>query len=164
MELTNSEFQLENLLRDVIEWLEPLLQEKSLRHELIFEPNVCFLLYSDIVKIRQVLINLVGNAIKFSASGGHIEINCAHAKNGISIAVKDTGYGIPDEQQQQIFEVFQQIKAKTANSEKGTGLGLALVQSLMELMGGSVSLQSKPDTGSTFTIHFPESSCNTPES
>jgi len=151
-----SEFQLENLLQDVMEWLEPLLQEKSLQHELVFHSDTPIMLYSDSGKVRQVLINLLGNAIKFTESGGHIKVSSIHDVNGVSIEIQDTGCGITVDQQQQIFEVFHQVNS--SGTLKGTGLGLALVQSLMKLLGGSVSLKSKYGKGSTFTLHFPASS------
>ena len=114
------------------------------------------MLYSDSVKVRQVLINLLGNAIKFTESGGHIKVSSIHDVNGVSIEIQDTGCGITVDQQQQIFEVFHQVNS--SGTLKGTGLGLALVQSLMKLLGGSVSLKSKYGKGSTFTLHFPASS------
>jgi len=156
MQIFNSEFQLENLLQDVMEWLEPLLQEKSLQHELVFHSDTPIMLYSDSGKVRQVLINLLGNAIKFTESGGHIKVSSIHDVNGVSIEIQDTGCGITVDQQQQIFEVFHQVNS--SGTLKGTGLGLALVQSLMKLLGGSVSLKSKYGKGSTFTLHFPASS------
>jgi len=156
MQIFNSEFQLENLLQDVMEWLEPLLQEKSLQHELVFHSDTPIMLYSDSGKVRQVLINLLGNAIKFTESGGHIKVSSIHDVNGVSIEIQDTGCGITVDQQQQIFEVFHQVNS--SGTLKGTGLGLALVQSLMKLLGGSVSLKSKYGKGSTFTLYFPASS------
>jgi len=155
MQIFNSEFQLENLLQDVMEWLEPLLQEKSLQYELVFHSDTPIRLYSDSGKVRQVLINLLGNAIKFTESGGHIKVSSIHDVTGVSIEIQDTGYGITVDQQQQIFEVFHQVNS--SGTLKGTGLGLALVQSLMKLLGGSVSLKSKYGKGSTFTLYFPAS-------
>jgi signal transduction histidine kinase len=155
MQIFNSEFQLENLLQDVMEWLEPLLQEKSLQYELVFHSDTPIRLYSDSGKVRQVLINLLGNAIKFTESGGHIKVSSIHDVTGVSIEIQDTGCGITVDQQQQIFEVFHQVNS--SGTLKGTGLGLALVQSLMKLLGGSVSLKSKYGKGSTFTLYFPAS-------
>ena len=156
MEVQQTNFQFENLLQDVMEWLEPLLEEKSLQHELVCLSDKPIKIYSDSGKIRQVLINILGNAIKFTESGGHIKVSCIYNLNGLSIDIRDTGCGITIDQQQQIFEVFHQVNPSGAL--KGTGLGLALVQSMMELLGGSVSLKSKFGKGSTFTLFFPESS------
>jgi len=140
-----------------MESLEPLLHEKSLQYELIFQADRQYLLFSDSGKVRQVLINLLGNAIKFTEPGGLVEIRISQDETGIYVAIQDSGCGITDEQQQQIFNVFHQVKSSGISPQKGTGLGLALVQSLMELLGGSVSLKSKVGKGSTFTIRFPNS-------
>jgi len=157
MEIEKKDFNLKTLLQDVMEGLEPLLNEKSLKHEIFFEEGKQFLLFSDTGKVRQVLINLIGNAIKFSSPGGHIYIKNTQNKKGISINIKDTGCGISDEQQERIFKVFYQVKfSSNSEGKKGTGLGLALVHSLMKLLGGSVTLKSKIGVGSTFAIHFPK--------
>ena len=157
MEIQHTKFQLEILLQEVMESLEPLLHEKSLQYELIFQADRQYLLFSDSGKVRQVLINLLGNAIKFTEPGGLVEIRISQDETGIYVAIQDSGCGITDEQQQQIFNVFHQVKSSRIPPQKGTGLGLALVQSLMELLGGSVSLKSKVGKGSTFTIRFPNS-------
>ena len=156
MQIFNSEFQLENLLQEVMGSLEPLLQEKFIQHELVFHSDTPIKLYSDSGKVRQVLINLLGNAIKFTESGGHIKVSSIHDVNGVSIEIQDTGCGITVDQQHQIFEVFHQVNS--SGTLKGTGLGLALVQSLMKLLGGSVSLKSNYGKGSTFTLYLPASS------
>ena len=154
MELQKTEFDIENLLRDVMELLEPLMQEKSLHHELNIQSKQQIMLYSDYGKLRQVLINLLGNAIKFSDPEGQIGINCWRDETGISIAIEDSGCGIAEEEQQQIFEAFHQAESSEDNLQNGTGLGLALAKSLVDLLGGSVSIKSKYGTGSTFTLYF----------
>ena len=115
------------------------------------------LVRGDPVRLAQVVSNLVGNAIKFTEPGGRIEIRCTQDENGIDLAVKDTGCGMSKEEQQHIFKVFHQVKATGVTPQKGTGIGLALVQSLMELLEGTVSLKSTLGEGSTFTLHFPVS-------
>ena len=154
MEVQKTKFDIENLLKDVVELLEPLMQEKSLRQELIIQSKHQIMLYTDYGKLRQVLINLLGNAIKFSEPEGQIGINCRKDETGISIAIEDSGCGIPEEEQQQIFEVFHQAESSTDNLQNGTGLGLALVKSIVALLGGAVSIESKYGTGSKFTLHF----------
>ena len=84
------------------------MQEKKLQHELVIQSNPSSMLYSDYGKLRQGLINLLGNAIKFTEPEGHIEVSCWNDEMGISIAIKDSGCGIAEEEQQQIFEVFHQ--------------------------------------------------------
>ena len=156
MEIVKKDFLLKTLLEDIMESLEPLLNEKSLKHKIFLEAEEKLLLFSDSAKVRQVLINLIGNAIKFTDSGGIIHIKCYQNKKEVFIAIKDTGCGISDKQKENIFRVFHQVKSSSDSEGKiGTGLGLALVHSLMKLLGGSVSLESKFGEGSTFTIHFP---------
>jgi len=162
MEVQKTEFDIENLLIDVVDLLEPLMQEKSLRQELIIQSKHQIMLYTDYGKLRQVLINLLGNAIKFSNDEGKIGINCRKDKTGISIAIEDNGCGIPEQEQQQIFEVFHQAESSTNNLQNGTGLGLALVKSLVELLGGLVSIKSEYGTGSTFTLYFEHKDSNLP--
>ena len=130
MQIQQTEFQLEDLLQDVMEWLEPLMQEKSLQYELEVISDSPIFLFSDSGKVRQVLINLLGNAIKFTESGGHIKVRSIQDVNGVSIEIQDTGCGISSDQQKQIFEVFHQVNS--SGTVKGTGLGLAHVQSLMK--------------------------------
>ena len=130
------------------------MQGKTLRHDIIVQSEQQITLYSDYGKLRQVLINLLGNAIKFSDPEGHIGINCRRDETGISIAIEDSGCGITEQEQQQIFEVFHQAESSADNVRNGTGLGLALVKSLVKLLGGSVSIKSKYGAGSTFTLHF----------
>ena len=116
--LQKTEFDIENLLRDVVELLEPLIQEKTLQHELIIQSEQQIILYTDYGKLRQVLINLLGNAIKFSDHEGRIGINCWKDEIGISIAIEDSGCGIAEQEQQQIFEVFHQAEFSADNAAK----------------------------------------------
>ena len=138
MEVNKTEFDIESLLRDVIELLEPLMQEKSLQHEIIIQSEEEIIFFTDYGKLRQILINLLGNAIKFSDPEGLIFINCQKDEKGISVEIEDNGCGIAEEEQQQIFETFHQVESSAENLQKGTGLGLALVKSLVELLGGTV--------------------------
>ena len=156
MEIVKNDFQITILLKDVMEGLEPLLNEKSLKHKLFLDEEKQLLLYSDSGKVRQVLINIIGNAIKFTEPGGFINIKCFQNKKGIFVEIQDTGCGISEKQKENIFKVFHQVKSSShSDNKEGTGLGLTLVHSLMKLLGGSVSLKSKIDNGSTFTIYFP---------
>ena len=154
MEVNKTEFDIESLLRDVIELLEPLMQEKSLQHEIIIQSEEEIILFTDYGKLRQIFINLLGNAIKFSDPEGLICINCQKDEKGISVEIEDNGCGIAEEEQQQIFETFHQVESSAENLQKGTGLGLALVKSLVELLGGAVLVKSKYGKGSKFTLHF----------
>jgi signal transduction histidine kinase len=119
----------------------------------------------DADRTLQILLNLVGNALKFTPSGGSIHVSAARSGDTIRITVEDTGTGIPPEQFEAIFEPFVQVRdhdgievaglVNPAASEKGAGLGLAISRHLARRMGGDVTVASTPGVGSTFTLTLP---------
>jgi signal transduction histidine kinase len=116
-------------------------------------------LCGDAVRLRQVLTNLLGNAVKFTAEG-HVTLHARllerHGPRArLRFEVSDSGIGIAPEQQQAVFEPFTQADASTTRRFGGTGLGLAIVRRLVEMMGGEVALQSTPGQGSTFRVTLP---------
>ncbi len=120
--------------------------------ELIFHYEACsrFDFYSDPVRFRQILSNLIGNAIKFTDEG-HIEVGCLNAEKGmVTFYVRDTGIGIPEDKFNLIFERFRQADGSATRKYGGTGLGLAISKGLVEVMGGKIWLDSAPGKGSTF--------------
>jgi signal transduction histidine kinase len=117
-------------------------------------------LWLDEVRFRQMLMNLVSNALKFTPPGGHVSVRLERAENvagsELVLEVKDTGCGIPHEMQSGIFQPYVQgLSENRPSSEPGTGLGLAIVRQLVQLMRGSISLQSQPGAGATFRITVP---------
>jgi signal transduction histidine kinase len=112
----------------------------------------------DVSRLRQIMINLVGNSVKFT-NQGKIEMRCSMMIDGqkrlLSFAVTDTGIGIPREQFATIWEPFRQGNSSATREYGGTGLGLAIVRKLAELMQGSISLESTLGAGSTFTLTIP---------
>jgi len=108
-------------------------------------------LTTDQKHLRQCLLNLLGNAVKFTRDG-QIDMHASATDTQILFAVRDTGIGIPEEQQQRIFEAFAQADPSTARKFGGTGLGLTITQKLANLMGGKVTVISAPGKGSTFTL------------
>jgi signal transduction histidine kinase len=113
------------------------------------------LVEADERRIRQVVFNLLSNAVKFTPQGGRVDVSTAHVDGEVQIAVHDTGPGIAAEDQERIFEEFQQAHGGNGERPEGTGLGLALSRRLVELHGGRIWVESEPGQGSTFTFTLP---------
>ena len=110
--------------------------------------------HTDERKVKQVLLNLLSNALKFTPEGGRIDVRASLAHDVVEIAVTDTGVGIPPGDQATVFEEFRQVGA-AAKKVEGTGLGLAISRKFVELHGGAIRVASKPGKGSTFTFTLP---------
>jgi PAS domain S-box-containing protein len=145
---------LDELLRDVVAQLEgqPRDAGVALRAEV---PENLAPITSDLVLLRQVLINLAGNALKFTHAGS-VVLAVEADRNGqpLCIHVRDTGIGIPVERQQAIFEPFEQAAPETHKTYGGTGLGLSISKAICDALGYGLTLQSEPGKGSTFTVHL----------
>jgi signal transduction histidine kinase len=136
------------------------LQTKDLTLERHVSANVPETLMADGLRVRQILMNLVSNAIKFTPKGG-VVINADWiAPDGtndtgvLRLTVSDTGIGIPADQQHKIFASFEQVDSSVTRRFGGTGLGLSIVKQLAELMGGRVAVDSTPGQGTTFTVEL----------
>lgn len=155
-------FDLRSELAIMLQPLQVRAQEKGLTLRCEVAGDVPLRVAGDAGRIRQVLINLVNNAIKFTQTGSvrlAVErIPNTTAVSDLSFSVSDTGIGIAPEQQQLIFEAFTQADASTTRRFGGTGLGLTICKRLVDLMGGRISVQSTPGVGSVFTVHLPLSS------
>ena len=113
-------------------------------------------LYADARKVKQILINLLSNAIKFTPDGGQVTLSAGRDRDqGLEIAVADDGIGMASEDIAKAFKAFGQVDSALARKFKGTGLGLPLTKSLVELHGGSLRLESAPGAGTTVTVRFP---------
>ena len=153
LDLEVSEFDLRRLMEGVADLMAVKAQEKGLEFTCFIQPEVPTRLAGDRNRLRQVLINLVGNAVKFTHSGEiTIRVRPGEARDlgAVRFEVTDTGIGIPPEQQHLLFERFSQVDASTARKYGGTGLGLSIVRALAELMGGEAGVHSEPGKGSTF--------------
>jgi signal transduction histidine kinase len=155
MQVHVSEFSIEELVTDLADLVRPLADKK--RQTLLLEiPPGLPRMTSDSGKIKQILYNLMNNAIKFTPPEGTITlgVDCPNPES-ICLTVRDTGPGIPVEQQAEIFEKFRQLDASKTREHPGTGLGLAITKELVNILGGAITLQSREGQGSTFSVTLP---------
>ena len=129
-------------------------EEKGLKLSYKIDDNVPPLIMGDPTRMNQILINLVGNAIKFTETGA-IDILLKEQNNQLLFQVQDTGIGISKEEQENIFAAFEQAKNSTTRNFGGTGLGLSISKQLIELQHGKISLESTEEVGSTFYVILP---------
>jgi signal transduction histidine kinase len=144
------------LLGDVLRTTSPLARERTLVLELDSHLPEGMLIMADAVRLRQVLINVIGNAIKFTDQGG-VYVSIEQLGSRVQIRVRDTGIGIPPEKLETIFEAFSQVDTSTTRKVGGTGLGLPISRRLAEMHGGGLWADSKgiPGEGSVFTLELP---------
>jgi CheY-like chemotaxis protein/signal transduction histidine kinase/CHASE3 domain sensor protein len=146
---------LQRLTSDLKQMFDPIAGERNLTFDIDIEKGLPPAFESDRQRLEQVLKNLLSNAFKFTETGG---VRLAMGLNGadaITFAVTDSGIGIPSDQQQAIFEAFRQADGTISRKYGGTGLGLSISKELVRLLGGSLTLESKPGKGSTFTAKLP---------
>jgi PAS domain S-box-containing protein len=158
VELTRQPFNLTACIADAIGLVEPTALHKNLTLTRIVAADIPRLLEGDFARLRQIFVNLLGNAVKFTEHGGvHLEVrteSIAADEVSLSIIIRDTGIGIPKDKQSRLFQHFFQVDASATRTYGGTGLGLAISRRLLELMGGTIGVESEPGTGSTFTLHL----------
>jgi signal transduction histidine kinase/CheY-like chemotaxis protein len=161
LDVDHSPFDLDALTRDVLDLMRVRAEEKGLQVVLDKHTALPRLICGDGAKLRQVLINLIGNAVKFTAEGRitlRLSARPTHAPHGLNllVEVEDTGSGIAAEDQDRIFEPFTQIVATGQQTlQKGTGLGLSITRQYVEVMGGRISVESQSGRGSCFRIELP---------
>lgn len=165
--LETVEFLLPQTLEDTVQLFAEPAQKRGVELISHIEPEVPSLVQGDPSRLRQILINLLGNAIKFTQQGEvyvHSFIGQKHPDYvDLCINVQDTGIGIPPEAQSQIFNPFAQADSSTTRKFGGTGLGLTITKQLAELMGGDIQMTSVEGQGSTFSIHIPLGQAAIPE-
>ena len=154
VDLEIEELALDDLLVGLREAVEPLVAAKNNKLEIVAKTDIK--IHSDRLRLHQVLINLAGNACKFTTEGT-ISVTATHAEKdqGVRIVVADTGVGMSQEKLGRIFHAFVQVDDSASRRKQGTGLGLAITKKLIELLGGSISVASTPGEGSAFTIELP---------
>jgi signal transduction histidine kinase len=158
MELDVAEFDLPMAIENAL----TLIKERAARHGIelalkIDEELDCFM--GDERKFKQILVNLLTNAVKFTPEGGNISVAAGRNDGVVQISVADTGVGIAPEDQGRIFEEFRQARGDVTRKAEGTGLGLTLTRKFIELHGGKIWVKSELGKGSTFTFTLPEGTC-----
>jgi signal transduction histidine kinase/DNA-binding response OmpR family regulator len=152
LELAIESLPVELAFGDVLNTLSPLAEKKQMGLSQRCEAGLSVL--ADATRFKQVLMNLVGNALKFTPEGGSVELVAFPTDGQVRVEVHDTGPGIPEEEQTRIFEAFYRLR-QSGQSSEGTGLGLAITQRLLELQGGKLELTSTPGHGSCFYFSLP---------
>ena len=152
LSLSPAPFNLLNTLEDVLMLISPKAQEKGLDLWLDYDPGSPVGFVGDVQRLRQILINLIGNAVKFTLSG-HVAVRVRYGEEtGLELAVEDTGIGIPEDILGEIFCEFTRSAEADRNAFEGTGLGLAISRRLTELMDGRIEVSSTVGVGSTFKV------------
>ena len=157
IELEAHPYDLRQCVEEAVELLAPKAAEKGLELVVLIDPEVPAVVVGDVTRLRQVLVNLIGNAVKFTATG-EVVISAQGRPEAdsdeicLQFTVADTGIGIPKEKQERLFQSFSQVDSSTTRQFGGTGLGLAISRRLAELMGGNMRVESEAGEGSKF--HF----------
>jgi signal transduction histidine kinase len=153
MELEPTTFHLPSAIENAL----TLVRERAQRHGITLGRTVderLGMIDADERKVKQVLLNLLSNALKFTPEGGRIDVRAAARDDAVEISVTDTGVGIAPEDQATVFEEFRQV-GSAAKKVEGTGLGLAISRKFIELHGGRIWVESQVDKGSTFAFTLP---------
>jgi PAS domain S-box-containing protein len=156
IDLEHRPFALATMIEDITELLAPRAQARKLEIAAYVDERLPVEVVGDAARLRQVLLNLAGNAIKFTSTGGvALIVEPGIWPNEISFLVRDTGIGIAPEAQARIFREFEQADERIARSYGGTGLGLSISERIVKRMGGRITLESQPGVGSTFEVSIP---------
>jgi PAS domain S-box-containing protein len=159
VELHHDEFSPVKTAKDLVVVMQHVIQGKSIELKAEYGANLPECVAGDLARLRQILINLIGNAIKFTLEGHvTIKLNLISDLDGvvkIEFSIKDSGIGIPVDKLNTIFDRFTQVESEYSRRFEGSGLGLAIVKNLVEMMGGTITVQSEFGKGSTFTCILP---------
>jgi signal transduction histidine kinase len=151
----------EHSVSGLLATIEPLVSPLAEAKQIVLSVDACdpsLGLAGDAERTRQILLNLVGNAIKFTGPGGRVRLTCEERDGWAEIRVSDNGPGIAPEKQESIFDPFVQVERRFSNPREGVGLGLSISRDLARAMGGELSVASVPGEGSTFTLRLPRAS------
>jgi signal transduction histidine kinase len=153
-----SEVDAGQLMKDAASTVVPHARKKGI--QLVCEPGDLPRITCDREKVRQCLINLANNAVKFTPAGGTITVAAEPRGDKLALLVRDTGIGIAEENIRKIFETFYQVDGSSTREYGGAGLGLAIVKSFVDAHAGEVQVTSEPGKGSTFTLVLPLQAAN----
>ncbi|HEX3486929.1 MAG TPA: response regulator [Micropepsaceae bacterium] len=166
LEIETIEFDLLNIVEGAVALMASKAREKNIDLAMYVDPNCYGAYLGDPTRLRQVLLNLIGNAVKFTETGGvslqvfaHGTASDAAEKPSIRFEIKDTGVGIPENRRERLFQKFSQVDNSVTRRYGGTGLGLAICKQLIGLMGGEINVISRVGAGSTFWFQLPLQRC-----
>ncbi|MBQ7261830.1 MAG: response regulator [Lachnospiraceae bacterium] len=152
IEIVPVEYEISSVFNDIINMTMKKAQEKGLSYELKVDPLIPRVLYGDEIRIRQIMLNIINNAIKYTDDGGiSICVSFDHIKGQLKIVVSDTGIGIRKEDIDRLYESFQRLEESRNRNIEGTGLGLHITKQLVELMEGYIDVESEYGKGTVFT-------------
>jgi len=154
MELVLGEFDLPEAIANTLAVMKERAVRQRIRLAIDVDPSLGTV-RADERKVKQILLNLLSNALKFTPDGGSVSVSARRVEGGVEIAVEDTGVGIATEDREAVFEEFRQVGKDHKRKAEGTGLGLALTRKFVELHGGHVRLETEVGHGSTFTVFIP---------
>ena len=151
-EVNMNEHDVALIINEVISLLKPLLMEKNISVNFMSSDNATINIYSDRLRTRQVILNVMSNAIKYNKNNGNIEIDIIQHDRRAAIQIRDTGEGIEENDLDRIFQPFE--RSNFSSVVEGAGIGLSISRQLMNAMGGDIQVESVPGVGSTFTLFF----------
>ncbi|WP_374577660.1 ATP-binding protein [Phenylobacterium sp.] len=154
LELEETEFDIEDLARGAHAAFAAIARSKGLEFSLAIEARARGVYRGDSTRVRQILYNLLSNALKFTEQG-QVSVEAAHGSAGLTLIVRDTGIGVSPDRLSSLFAKFEQADASTTRRFGGTGLGLAICRELTEMMGGQIVASSRPGEGTTFVVTLP---------
>jgi two-component system heavy metal sensor histidine kinase CusS len=151
--LAKTTFELRAELTDLVDYYLPMAEEKHIALESLLIDEI--FLHADPTMFQHAVGNLLVNAIKYTEDGGRVILSAEQGKDGISISIRDNGHGIPEEDLPRLWERFYRVESTRQQHPQGTGLGLSIVKTILDLHGGTVSIDSQVGVGTTVTLFFP---------
>lgn len=164
LDIIEDEYEFASIINDITNIANVRMDEKNIKFLVEVEPSIPYKMYGDEVRLRQIIINLVNNGIKFTDEGFvKLKINWTKGDNAsldLLVSVEDSGIGIKDEDKEKLFQTFNQVNIKKNRKIEGTGLGLSICKSLLELMHGEIKVESTYGKGSIFSFRLPQKVLN----